>query len=163
MVEIPSRSELRGGAMQAAGRKLELETVLIAAETPAGVGPALDRVRERVDVLIAIADPSIWAAGSVKAAAMFGLRNRLPLIGFSAAYTRAGAVASISAEDFADQGAQAADRAIALLEGGALDLMRVQSPRRTAISVNLVVARRIGIEPPRALIERAERSGGLFR
>jgi putative ABC transport system substrate-binding protein len=165
VIANPARTGALVAALERSVAARGLTTTTIAAATAADVGPALEAARasRRPDVLIAVADPSIWAPASVKATAMFALRNRVPLIGFSSAFTRAGAVASLAVEDYGGAGALAAARAAEILAGRPAEEIPVVWPSRARLSLNLVVARRVGVEPPRALVDRAESDGGLFR
>lgn len=144
-------------------REMELDAqafgftlTFIEAATPNAVGVELAACADEVDALLALADGAIWTSASVKAAVIYALQNKKPLFGFSAAFTRAGALASISAEDYRDMGAQAADRAAAILGGAPIGELRILAPRKLSTSINLVVARRIGVEPSREEIDRAE-------
>jgi putative tryptophan/tyrosine transport system substrate-binding protein len=128
----------------------------IIASSASAVGVALARHHDDVDVILALPDGAIWNGAAVRAAVIFSLQKKKPLFGFSSAFTRAGAVASIAAEDYSDMGAQAAEKAHALIRGEPLSSSRVLEPRKLSISINLVVARRIGVEPSRELVERAE-------
>lgn len=142
--------------MELDARSFGFTLTFIEAATPHAVGLELAASADDVDALLALADGAIWTGASVKAAVIYALQHKKPLIGFSAAFTRAGALASISAEDYRDIGAQAADRAAAILSGAPIAELRILDPRKLSTSVNLVVARRIGVELSQAEIDRAE-------
>lgn len=133
-----------------------LTFVPIVVSSPAAVGIELSKREREVDALLAVADAAVWNAASVKGAVIFSIQKKKPLFGFSSAFTRAGAIASVSAEDYEDIGAQAAISALALAVGAQVERMAIVAPRKLTISINLVVARRIGIEPSRQLVDRAE-------
>jgi ABC-type uncharacterized transport system substrate-binding protein len=71
------------------------------------------------------------------------LESRLPLVGFSPAFVRAGAAAGIY-PDYRDSGRQAAEMAERLLRGE--DCGPDTGPRRIQVAVNQRVARLLGID-----------------
>ncbi|MCK6544382.1 hypothetical protein L6R52_00800 [Myxococcota bacterium] len=142
-------------------RRLEAELVregfvpvLILAATAEEVAPALVRAASRIDAIVAVQDPVLWSSASVKASVVFSLRERKPLFGFSTAFTRAGAVASLEV-DYEAAGAQTVEHAIPLMHGVPLDQLLVTDARRATTSINLVVARRLGLEPSRTVLTTA--------
>jgi ABC-type uncharacterized transport system substrate-binding protein len=135
-----------------ANTSVGLELRLIDARRPEEVGAALSQQREAFDAILALPDPSVWNAQSLKAAVIFSLAQRRPLFGFSQAFTRAGALASLSAEGYEQMGAQAARLALARAAGGP---PRVEAPATLNLSLNVVVAQRLGLTLPRSLTEAA--------
>ncbi len=117
------------------------------------VGAVLRQERDHFDTLLALPDPSVWNGVSLKAAVIFALSERRPLFGFSRAFTRAGAIASISAERYEAMGQQAATLAAQRLAGAPA---KVEPAASRSLSVNIVVAQRLGLTLSRELVDRAE-------
>jgi putative ABC transport system substrate-binding protein len=136
--------------------QLGLSFVPLVPQNANTLGLELAKQEGNVDALLALADPGLWNSASVKAAVIFSIQKKKPLYGFSTSFTKAGAIASISAEDYEDLGAQAASSAVAISSGKVAGKMAIVPPRKLAISINLVVARRIGLEPSRQLLDSAE-------
>lgn len=106
---------------------------------------ALESVLGRADVLLALPDPLIHNAGTLQSLLLASYRQRVPVVGFSPAYTRAGAMLSLhsSPSQLADQ---VADLAAATLASGRLPA--AQYPRDFQVSVNRQVARSLAIDLP---------------
>jgi ABC-type uncharacterized transport system substrate-binding protein len=139
--------------LETRARAAGLTSLRIEVRSAEDVGPALIAAEGELDAILAVSDPAIWNAASLKASVILSLQKRKPLFGFSTMFTRGGAVASIAGEDPGDVGAQAAEQAQAIFTGAGAPA--IAYPRNTSISINLVVARRLGLEPSRAAIERA--------
>lgn len=156
LIYNPSRASQLYARYAVEARALGLIPVPVAARSAHEVPQVLSAARDHVDVLIALPEPSIWNAASLKTSVMFSLRERKPLIGFSKLFTRGGAIASLAAEDYRAMGAQAARLALRLLQGEDVSSIRVEPAGTISLSLNLVVAGRLGIRVSTDLIERAE-------
>ena len=123
-----------------AGTSLQL--VFEAFKGEAALFPSLSRVLERSDAFLALPDPQIHSAGNVRNLLLTSFRARVPVIGFSAAYVRAGAVMSLysTPEQMARQASDA-------LIGWTRDRIwpAAQHPRHFTVSVNAHVARSLGL------------------
>jgi ABC-type uncharacterized transport system substrate-binding protein len=119
-----------------------LQLVFEAFSGEAALFPSLSRVLEKSDVFLALPDPQIHNAGNVRNLLLTSFRARVPVIGFSAAYVRAGAVMSLysTPEQMARQASDA-------LVGWMRDRMWpvAQHPRHFTVSVNAHVARSLGL------------------
>lgn len=122
--------------------------------------PALQRVLAEPAVLIATPDSSVFNSYSVQNVLLTAYRNRSPVVGFSAAYVRAGAILGLYSTP-AQIGQQAAEIARTMLAGGAPP--PPQSPRYFEVGSNPHVARSMGIvlEEPAALRNRLYKLEGL--
>ena len=58
----------------------------------------LEQVTEEGDVLLAVPDPYVYNRKTIKAIFLASYQNGVPIIGFSEAYTKAGAIASIHSD-----------------------------------------------------------------
>lgn len=104
----------------------------------------LTPVVEGSDLFLVIPDSSVFNRAISKWLLYLSLRHKVPVIGFSASYTEAGATASVhsSAEQI---GRQSAEWLNLLQDGG--NLPSASFPRYFDVSVNPVAVRTLGIEP----------------
>lgn len=135
-----SANELDRFSAAADTRGLTLAAEQVARET--ALFPALQRVLADSDVLLALPDPQLINAETARNLLLTSFRARTPMIGYSAAYVRAGALAAVYSTP-AQLGAQSGEIARAFLSSGVLP--SPQFPRHYSVSVNAKVARSLGI------------------
>ncbi len=105
----------------------------------------LSRLLDRTDSLLAVPDPDLYNRETIKPILLTSFRYRQPLIGFSRAYVRAGALAApYSAPGHLAR--DAAETALRLLQPGAQAVVR--APAYFDIALNRQVARSLGIRLP---------------
>jgi hypothetical protein len=104
--------------------------------------PALRDVLQNADVLLALPDQSIYHGGSLQNILLTTYRARVPMVAFSPAYVRAGAVLAVYSTP-----AQVARRTASLVLGWqpGRPLPPVQTPREFAVLTNPKVAASLGI------------------
>lgn len=124
----------------AAERNLEIAAVRV--EGGEQLAGAVQRVLADTDVLLALPDPQVYSGATVQNVLTAAYRSRIPLVGFSPAYVKAGAMLSLYSTP-AQVGAQAA--AIVRSALGGRSLPPPQGPWAFAIGVNADVARSLGI------------------
>jgi ABC-type uncharacterized transport system substrate-binding protein len=102
---------------------------------------SLRKMRGQVDFVICLPDSELYNKTTVEPLILASLEHRLPLVGYSASFVRAGAAVGVF-PDFADIGRQTA----ALCERffTAPPAIREERPRRTALAVNERVLHLIG-------------------
>ena len=93
------------------------------------------------DVFLAVPDPQVFNAATISDILMMTYRARVPVLAFSPAYTKAGAMASLFTSP-QQIGVQAATMAAAYLQSGSLPA--ADYPNDYAVSVNEYVARSMG-------------------
>lgn len=109
---------------------------------PDRVAGILQKTIEDSDLLLAVADPAVYNNASVQHILTWAYRRRLPTIGFSPAYVRAGALLAIYSTP-AQMGHQAGEIARAFMAGRPLP--PPQAPRDFMIGINADVARSLAI------------------
>ena len=109
---------------------------------PAGLFGGLKAVLDDADVLFAIADPQVYSGSTIANILLATYRARIPVMAFSPAYVKAGALIAIYATPV-QVGVQAAGLARLALQGNALPAP--QYPQDFEISVNDHVARSLGL------------------
>lgn len=143
---------------QVQARGLELVEASVGLNEP--LFPSLKSVLENADVLLAVADPQLYNSASIQNILLASFRARVPLVAFSPAYARAGALFALHVTP-AQIGVQAAELARAVLQGKALSPTPMYS-QDFSVAVNEHVARSLGLTlDPQALREQLRRSEGL--
>jgi ABC-type uncharacterized transport system substrate-binding protein len=104
---------------------------------------SLKRVLEDADVLLAVADPQVYNSNSVQNILLASFRARVPLVAFSPAYVRAGALFALHVTP-TQIGRQAATMARGVLQGKALPANPVYS-QDFSVTVNEHVAHSLGL------------------
>jgi putative tryptophan/tyrosine transport system substrate-binding protein len=107
------------------------------------VFPELQQVLNDSDVLLALADPLVFNSGSVQNILLSTFRARVPLVAFSPAYVRAGALLALHANPV-QVGRQAAALVQAALRGQPLPEQPVES-NDFEVSLNEHVARALNL------------------
>jgi ABC-type uncharacterized transport system substrate-binding protein len=130
-------------AQLAAGAQLRRWTVTLESVTSdRDLYPALQRVLAAPAVLLALPDSTVFNSYTIQNVLLTAYRHQSPVIGFSPAYVRAGALLALYSTP-SQIGAQAAAAVRTVLEGGALPAPAW--PRQFEIGINQNVARSLGI------------------
>lgn len=103
----------------------------------------LRRVLESAEVLLAMPDPEVFNANTVQHLLLASFRARVPMVAFSPAYVRAGALMAVYVTP-AQLGEQAASLAQGVLQGKDLPPQPIHS-RKFSIQVNDHVGRSLGL------------------
>ena len=137
---VMSLSRLRSSA---ARYRLKIHEEVVSADYD--LAAAVQNAAGQSDVILAAPDPVIFSPQTIAGILLSTYRARVPLAGFSPAYTRAGALVSLhsSIRQLAEQTA-AMVRTVAA--GGGLPAP--QAPVEFEVSINRQVARSLGLELP---------------
>jgi hypothetical protein len=124
-------------------RGLTLKTSIVSAER--SVGEALSYLLDDIDVLLALPDSRIHNSQTISHILTTAYRNNIPVIGFSSAYVKAGAIAGVytSLEDIAHQ---VSDTVLNFLIQKRFD-SHSQHASYFSVSFNFEVARSLGLPP----------------
>ncbi|MFP5410060.1 MAG: ABC transporter substrate-binding protein [Gammaproteobacteria bacterium] len=109
--------------------------------------PALEGLLPETDLLLAVADPQVFNRSTAQSLFLTTYRYRKPVVGYSRSMTRAGALLSLHASP-AQIGRQAAETAVAGLQGAAVRLPAPAFPAYFSISINDKVGRSLGYTLP---------------
>ena len=122
----------------------------------------LDDVLGQSDVLLALPDSEIYNANSIRNILLSSYRRGIPLVGFSEAYVRAGALCAIFSTP-EQMAVQAASTTASYARTGKLP--EAQFPIQYSIAVNRAVARTFGlvIAPDDAILLKIRKSSGDLR
>lgn len=99
----------------------------------------------QIDCFLMIADSKIYFPKSVEYLLRESYNKKLPVVGLSSAYVKAGALISFDC-DYEDLGAQAAELASKIMRNGGLFEAQFVAPRKVDFSLNLRVAEALGVK-----------------
>lgn len=106
--------------------------------------PSLKKVLEQADLLLALPDPQLYNSSSIQNILLTTFRARVPLVAFSPAYVRAGALLALHASP-TQLGLQAGLIARGVLQGKTLSATPIYS-QDFSVTVNEHVARSLGLK-----------------
>ncbi|MCG2575956.1 hypothetical protein LZ012_02980 [Dechloromonas sp. XY25] len=134
-------------AFSNAGLVLDIED----ADTDKALLPALNAVLDRSAALLALPDNTIYRRNNIKAILITAFRHQRPIIGYSAAFVTAGALAALHTTP-----PQIARQTADLIISNGTNLPPPSGPHLFAIAINPNVAQALGLKiPDEAAIRRA--------
>jgi putative ABC transport system substrate-binding protein len=139
----------------AVAAEMGLELIPVPVRSPAEVVAELDSLQEKVDLLWSVPDSTVFTAQSVRHILLATLRKKIPFIGLSPSYVRAGALLSLSC-DYLDVGRQSGELALEVLQGSAPGTIPVTEPRTVSFYLNLNTAEQLEIDISERVREKAE-------
>lgn len=137
---LDSVSYQRSLSVAAQTRGLELVNGMVGADGAIFAG--LKAALEEVDVMLAIADPQVFNSANISNILLTTYRARVPVLAFSPAYVKAGALLSLYTTP-AQVGTQVFAMARNIFQGGGLSVP--QYPLEYVVGVNEYVARSLGL------------------
>jgi ABC-type uncharacterized transport system substrate-binding protein len=126
-------------AAAASGFNLQVFPVSTIKEIPF----AFEKLEEKADLLWTLYDQTVYGPESARYILMQALQKKIPVVGFSPHFAKAGALLALYG-DYYDMGQQAALQALAL-RSGERNAARSYEPRTVRIAVNDKVGRFLGI------------------
>jgi ABC-type uncharacterized transport system substrate-binding protein len=135
-------SVLQQPALQTALRARDMQELSGPVVSGGVPNASLNAALENADVLLAVADPQVYSSGTVANILLATYRARVPMLAFSPAYVRAGALLSLHSTP-TQIGVQAGSIARSLLQGSSLP--SALYPVDFTVTVNEHVARSLGL------------------
>jgi ABC-type uncharacterized transport system substrate-binding protein len=142
IIRSPSRGDPSGAQLRGQGPEMNALQVADCA-APDELLPTFLSLRKKVDFVICLPDGSLYNGATARPLIMASLENRLPIVGFSPAFLRAGAAVAIY-PDYRGIGQQTADLVRRCLEPG--DCAGSEGPKKVNVAVNAKILRMLGIE-----------------
>jgi len=136
--------------------KLGLEMVAVKVESPRELSSALKSLNHRVDSILAIPDKMVYSSNTAKAVLLFSFRHRIPFVGLSSAWVKAGALYALD-WDYSDLGRQSANTALKILDGIKPEKIRYDVPAKSVYQLNLKTAKRMKLKINQKIISAAEK------
>lgn len=134
--------------------KMGLNITLERVEKIKDLPQALESLSRKVDILWGIHDETVYTPQTAKQILLFCYQNRIPFVGLSDAWVKAGALFSVDA-DYREVGCQCAEMAASILKGQNAGSIPVARPRKVTRSINLKTAQHMKLEIPSSVIGEA--------
>ena len=140
---------------QAVADEMGLTLVAKMVDTPEKLPRAMKSLGREVDVLWGVSDSVVLTPQTAKTILLFSFRNRIPFIGLSSQWVKAGALYSLD-RDYQDIGKQCGEIAVKILKGASADEVAPAPPRRIIYSLNRKTADHMRVEIPDRLLQNAQ-------
>ena len=134
--------------------KLGLEIIAVPVNTPKELSAALKELGRQADSILGITDKTVYSGRTAKAVLLFSFRNRIPFVGLSSAWVKAGALYSLD-WDYPQLGRQNALIALNILDGKKTGISRVQTAEKMHYVLNLKTAKQMKMSFSQELIDGA--------
>ncbi|MFH2137489.1 MAG: ABC transporter substrate binding protein [Candidatus Omnitrophota bacterium] len=155
-----SESEQLYTDLFAACRKSGIDLIGAQIESNQEFPQALKKILPAIDCFIMISDSKIYFPKAVEHLLLDCLRMKVPVMGLSSQYTKAGALLSLDC-DYHDLGMQTAEIVYKIInEGKKVKDLEIVNPRRVNLSLNLLIAKRLNIKINEKIAEEADRIFG---
>lgn len=135
--------------------RLGLEIVPLRLDSPSRLPDMLDTLEQKADALWAVPDGSIYNTVISPQIILFCLRHKIPFMGLSSNFTRAGALLSLDC-DYRKIGEQTAALAMDVLSGRNPSQIRPGYPARIIPALNMHTARILGLKIPENILKHAK-------
>lgn len=129
---------------EATATRAGLQLVPIPVTSEGDVVRETEDLADRVDVLWSVADSTVFTPQGLKHILLATLRNRIPFVGLSPAFVKAGALLALSC-DYEDIGKQSGEIAERVLAGEKPHQIPTALPRVVNLSVNMNTARQVNV------------------
>jgi len=148
--ENQQRIEAASRVAHELGLKLESQQVSDTRELPT----ALETLAKKIDVLWGMVDELVLTPQTAKHILLFSFQNRIPFVGLSTAWVKAGAVYALD-WDYTDLGMQCGEMALKVLRGTPINALPPMVPRKVVYALNQKTARHMKIEIAETLVHGA--------
>lgn len=151
----PLENQARIDAAARAAGALGLTLYARKVESPKELPDALESLNKRADVLWGVADQIVLNSRTARPILLFSLRNRIPFVGLSATWVKAGALYALD-RDYHDIGVQCGEMALRILQGAAPSTLPPVPPRKVVYTVNLKTARLLRLDLRAPVLQAAQ-------
>ncbi|HAM50564.1 MAG TPA: hypothetical protein DCP92_07640 [Nitrospiraceae bacterium] len=124
------------------------------ANKPSDVLSLIASMQGKIDVFWMLPDTTVINAETVNSLLLFSFQNKVPIFTFAAKYVEMGALAALSI-DPVDLGFQAGEIAKKLLDKSKGQIAAQVAPRKTVLTINKTIAKKLGIEINKTILEKA--------
>ena len=124
-------------------------------ESPRDLPDALDSLSRRADVVWGLTDSVALTPETAKGILLFSFRNRIPFVGLSTSWVKAGAVYALD-RDYVDVGQQCGELAGKVLREGKIHGLQPLSPRKVVYALNLKAANHMKLDLSDGIIKDAQ-------
>ncbi|HEU4402890.1 MAG TPA: ABC transporter substrate binding protein [Candidatus Polarisedimenticolia bacterium] len=151
----PAENQGRVDAATRVARTIGLTLQARKVESPRDLPDALESLANRADVLWGLADQVVLTPQTVKPILLFSIRNRIPFIGLSLTWVKAGALYALD-RDYGDIGAQCGELAAKVLQGSAPAALPPVPPRKVIYAINMKTAKLLKLDIQEGVLQGAQ-------
>lgn len=142
IIRNPATGSLSAAAIEARAEHQGFTARVVDAPGAEHLLDALAGLKGQVDFVWCLADSTLYNSATIKPLILASIENRLPLIGFSESFARAGAALGVY-PDFRDVGIQTGEAAQQIIAGQPVHPL--EGPRKLKMAVNQSVLRLLGL------------------
>jgi len=135
-------------------REMNIEVIASKVSKIEDIYKAIRALEPRVDALWIIPDATVYNPKTTKEILFYTLKERLPSIGLSLPYVKAGALCASSC-NYTAIGGQAARMVEKILNGNPPSQIAPEAPETSETSINLITANHVGITVPDSIVREA--------
>ncbi|RJP64719.1 MAG: hypothetical protein C4532_18945 [Candidatus Abyssobacteria bacterium SURF_17] len=136
-------------------RSLNIQLLAEQVQSEGDVPDALGRLeKQKIDALWSVADGKVFTRPSTRYVIEYVVHRGIPFMGPHNGFVRAGALVALTA-DYRDNGRQAGEIAVRILQGARPGGIAVATPRSVELALNLRVANHIRLKIPQSVIDEA--------
>ena len=135
---------------------LDLEIIAVAVNSPRDLPAALKSLGRQADSILGIADKTVYSGKTAKSVLLFSFRNKLPFVGLSGAWVKAGALYALD-WDYTELGQQSAATILKILDGTRASEIKTQFPDGAVYLLNLKTAKHMKLNIRQELIDGASK------
>jgi putative ABC transport system substrate-binding protein len=150
----PKQSQEWVDELTTVARGTDLQVIALPVTSPKELPPALKKLGRQADVLLGIPDNTVYSGKTAEGVLLSSFRNRVPFVGLSSVWVKAGALYALD-WDYRDLGGQCAGLALRILDGTPPSKISHGTPETILYSVNLKTAKHMGLEIDPVLIDGA--------
>jgi putative ABC transport system substrate-binding protein len=143
----PQQTETVVQQARRSAREMGLELLAVPISSGEKVPEALRTLEKSVDALWSVADSTTFTSASMEFIFLQTLRNKIPFMGLSPAFVKAGALMAL-AIDYQDVGTQCGGLATRILSGENPGSLPITTPQKVVLHVNLKTAETIDLKIP---------------
>lgn len=150
----PVKSGVFVGKARNAAEKTDIELVTKAVHSSRDAVSAIEGMKGRVDALWLLPDTTVVNPATIDLLLLSTIENRIPVLIFSEKYVEKGALMSLEI-DPAEAGKQAGEMANRIMSGERVNNIREEDARGSIMTVNLIVAKKLGISISGSVLKQA--------
>jgi putative ABC transport system substrate-binding protein len=136
-------------------RQMKLNFLPQRVNSPKEIPQALDALSRKADVLWGIPDKMVFTPQTAKQILLFSFRHRIPFVGLSSSWVKAGALYSLD-WDYREEGRECGATALRILKNKKMDEISSKAKNSVKYSLNLKTAEKMKIDIPEKLVKQAK-------
>lgn len=155
VVYQPDNSQKRIDQARAEAKRLGIKLISRKVQSPSEIPDALASLSREIDVLWGLQDRTVISPATAKSLLVFSYRNKIPFVGLSKAWVKAGALYALD-RNYREMGAQSAEIGMEIIRSGEVKEPTIRFPERVVYSLNSAAADHMKLKLDPELLENAE-------